>query len=146
MTAGWRARASWVSSALVAGLPLAGVSLLAGAALALAADAPPGLMALMVAGLSLDAYYFGLLRGLRRFGMLAAYRVADSPVNALTPLMVYLPFIVTIAQRYKRDAGIGTVIALMLPFVVSILIAWIILFVIWFVLGIPLGPGYPITL
>jgi aminobenzoyl-glutamate transport protein len=77
--------------------------------------------------------------------VLAAYRVGDSPVNVITPLMVYLPFIVTIAQRYKKDAGIGTVVALMIPFVVALLIAWILLFVVWFWLGIPLGPGYPIT-
>lgn len=77
--------------------------------------------------------------------VLAAYRVGDSPVNVITPLMVYLPFIVTIAQRYKRDAGIGTVIALMLPFVAIILVAWILLFVLWFVLGVPVGPGYPIV-
>src|SRR5688572_5248597 len=77
--------------------------------------------------------------------VLAAYRVGDSPMNVVTPLMVYLPFIVSIAQRYKRDAGIGTVIALMLPFVVVILIAWIALFVGWFLLGVPIGPGYPIS-
>lgn len=77
--------------------------------------------------------------------VLAAYRVGGSPMNVVTPLMVYLPFIVTIAQRYKRDAGIGTVIALMLPFVVVILIAWIALFVGWFLLGVPIGPGYPIS-
>ncbi|NJL03816.1 MAG: AbgT family transporter [Chloroflexaceae bacterium] len=78
--------------------------------------------------------------------LLAAYRVGDSPVNTITPLMVYLPFIVTIAQRYQKDAGLGTVIALMLPYVLIILIAWIILFVAWFALGIPLGPGYPVRL
>jgi len=74
--------------------------------------------------------------------LLAAYRVADSPVNALTPLMVYLPFIVTVAQRYDKKSGIGTVIALMLPYAVVILIAWVVMFLLWFVLGIPLGPGY----
>jgi len=77
--------------------------------------------------------------------VLAAYRVGDSPVNVITPLMVYLPFIVTIAQRYKKDAGIGTVVALMIPYVLALLIAWILLFAVWFWLGIPLGPGYPIT-
>jgi aminobenzoyl-glutamate transport protein len=77
--------------------------------------------------------------------VLAAYRVGDSPVNVITPLMVYLPFIVTIAQRYKRDAGIGTVVALMIPYVLVILVAWVLLFVVWFWLGIPLGPGYPIS-
>jgi aminobenzoyl-glutamate transport protein len=76
--------------------------------------------------------------------VLAAYRVGDSPLNVITPLMVYLPFIVTVAQRYQKDAGLGTVIALMLPYSIVIAIAWIILFIIWFVLGLPLGPGYPI--
>ena len=76
---------------------------------------------------------------------LAAYRVGDSPLNVVTPLMVYLPFMVTIAQRYQKEAGIGTIIALMLPYVVTIAIAWIALFILWFVLGLPLGPGYPIT-
>jgi aminobenzoyl-glutamate transport protein len=76
--------------------------------------------------------------------VLAAYRVGDSPVNTLTPLMVYLPFIVTVAQRYRRDAGIGTVISLMLPFALIMAVVWIVLFVLWFVLAIPLGPGYPV--
>jgi aminobenzoyl-glutamate transport protein len=77
---------------------------------------------------------------------LAAYRVGDSPLNVVTPLMVYLPFMVTIAQRYQKDAGIGTVIALMLPYVLIIAIVWILLFVVWFLLGVPLGPGYPVQL
>ena len=77
--------------------------------------------------------------------MLAAYRVGDSPMNVVTPLMVYLPFIVTIAQRYDENAGIGTVIALMLPYVIAIAAVWILIFIVWFLLGIPLGPGYPVT-
>ena len=77
--------------------------------------------------------------------LLAAYRVADSPMNVLTPLMVYLPFMVTVAQRYKKDAGIGTIIALMVPYTVWILVAWIALFVAWFLLGIPWGPGAPVN-
>jgi aminobenzoyl-glutamate transport protein len=76
--------------------------------------------------------------------VLAAYRIGDSPVNMLTPLMVYLPFIVTVAQRYQKEAGLGTVIALMIPYALAILVAWILLFILWFVLGIPLGPGYPV--
>jgi aminobenzoyl-glutamate transport protein len=77
--------------------------------------------------------------------LLAAYRIGDSPVNTLTPLMVYFPFIVTIAQRYKRDAGIGTVISLMIPYAGIMAVVWTILFAIWFLLGIPLGPGYPVS-
>ena len=76
--------------------------------------------------------------------VLAAYRLGDSPTNVITPLMVYLPFVLTIVQRYQKDAGIGTVVALMIPYTLVIAIFWILLFVIWFVLGIPLGPGYPV--
>lgn len=78
--------------------------------------------------------------------LLAAYRVADSPINVLTPLMVYLPFMVTVAQRYRKDAGIGTIIALMVPYTVWILITWVALFVAWFLLGIPWGPGAPVNI
>jgi aminobenzoyl-glutamate transport protein len=74
--------------------------------------------------------------------VLAAYRVGDSPVNPITPLMVYLPFILTVAQRYQKSAGIGTIISLMLPYTVAILIAWLVLLAAWFLLNIPLGPGY----
>jgi aminobenzoyl-glutamate transport protein len=77
--------------------------------------------------------------------VLAAYRIGDSPVNVITPLMVYLPFIVTVAQRYQKDAGLGTVVALMLPYALIIALSWILFFIIWFVLGIPLGPGYPVS-
>lgn len=78
--------------------------------------------------------------------LLAAYRVGDSPVNVLTPLMVYLPFMVTVAQRYKKDAGIGTIIALMIPYAVWMLLAWTALYVVWFALGIPWGPGSPVDI
>jgi aminobenzoyl-glutamate transport protein len=75
----------------------------------------------------------------------AAYRIGDSPVNIVTPLMVYLPFVVTVAQKYQKDAGIGTIVALMLPYTLVLSVAWILFFMAWFWLGIPLGPGYPVT-
>jgi aminobenzoyl-glutamate transport protein len=77
--------------------------------------------------------------------VLAAYRIGDSPMNVITPLMVYLPFIITVAQRYQKDTGLGTIIALMLPYTVLIAVAWIIVFIIWFALNLPLGPGYPVA-
>jgi aminobenzoyl-glutamate transport protein len=77
---------------------------------------------------------------------LAAYRIGDSPLNTVTPLMVYLPFMVTFARRYQKDAGMGTIIALMIPYVVTLALVWIILFIIWFMLGLPMGPGYPVAL
>jgi aminobenzoyl-glutamate transport protein len=73
--------------------------------------------------------------------VLAAYRVGDSPANVITPLMAYFPLIVVFTRRYKKDAGIGTVVSLMLPYVVILSVAWILFFVVWYLIGIPLGPG-----
>lgn len=76
--------------------------------------------------------------------VLAAYRVGDSPTNVLTPLMPYFALMVVFAKRYQRDAGIGTVIALMIPYTVVLTVAWILFFVLWYLIGIPLGPGWPV--
>jgi aminobenzoyl-glutamate transport protein len=78
--------------------------------------------------------------------VLAAYRIGDSPMNVITPLMVYLPFIVLTAQRYERDSGLGTIISLMIPYTVVILVTWLAFFILWYVIGIPLGPGYPVEI
>ena len=75
--------------------------------------------------------------------LLAAYRLGDSPMNVITPLMVYLPFIVIVAQRYQKRAGLGTIVAMMIPYSAIVLVTWILFFAVWFLLGIPIGPGYP---
>jgi aminobenzoyl-glutamate transport protein len=53
----------------------------------------------------------------------AAYRIGDSPANTLTPLLVYFPVIVTFAQRYQKNAGVGSVVALMIPIAGAVLIS-----------------------
>jgi aminobenzoyl-glutamate transport protein len=73
--------------------------------------------------------------------VLAAYRVGDSPMNAITPLNVYLAVMVGFAQKYEKDAGIGTIVALMLPYTMVLLVIWTLLLVLWNMFGIPLGPG-----
>lgn len=78
--------------------------------------------------------------------VLAAYRLGDSPANVITPLMVYLPFIVLVAQRYRKDAGLGTIISMMVPYTIIVLFTWLAFFIAWFLLGIPMGPGYPASL
>ena len=76
--------------------------------------------------------------------VLAAYRVGDSPLNVVTPLMAYFPLIVVFVKRYQKSAGIGTVVSLMLPYVVVLSVAWTLFFVAWYLIGIPLGPGSPV--
>ncbi len=79
--------------------------------------------------------------GIAPEAVLAAYRVGDSPINIVTPIMVYFPLIVVFATRYDKKAGIGTVIALMLPYFIVLTIVWTLLFLLWYLLGIPWGPG-----
>lgn len=78
--------------------------------------------------------------------VLAAYRVGDGPVNVITPLMVYLPFIILVCQRYRASAGMGTVISMMIPYTVVVLVSWTLLFTGWYLLEIPWGPGSPVQL
>ncbi len=70
-----------------------------------------------------------------------AYRVGDSVTNIIAPMMSYFALIVAFFQRYDKNAGIGTIIATMLPYSFFFLIMWSILLVIWVSLGIPIGPG-----
>jgi aminobenzoyl-glutamate transport protein len=76
--------------------------------------------------------------------VLAAYRVGDSPLNVVTPLMAYFPLIVVFVRRYQKSAGIGTVVSLMLPYVIVLSVAWTLFFIAWYLIGIPLGPGSPV--
>jgi aminobenzoyl-glutamate transport protein len=79
--------------------------------------------------------------GIAPDAVLAAYRVGDSPPNGISPLMPYFALIVVFAQRYQKDAGVGTVVAMMLPYGVAISVVWILLFLGWELLGLPYGPG-----
>lgn len=71
----------------------------------------------------------------------AAYRIGDSTTNIVTPLMPYFPLIVAFGQKYDQNLGMGTLIAMMLPYAIAFLLGWSLLLIIWFVLGLPLGPG-----
>ena len=78
--------------------------------------------------------------------ILAAYRVGDGPMNIVTPLMVYIPFIVLLTQKYKKEAGVGTVVSMMLPYTLIVAVSWLVFFIAWYLIGIPLGPGAPVHL
>jgi aminobenzoyl-glutamate transport protein len=76
----------------------------------------------------------------------AAYRVGDSVTNIVSPMMSYFALIVAFIQRYDRDAGIGTVIATMLPYSVTFFVCWTVMLILWILAGLPLGPGAPLFL
>lgn len=72
------------------------------------------------------------------------FRMGDSASNIITPLNVYFALMLTYLQRYKKDAGVGTLMAMTLPASVAILLGWVSFFVLWYAIGLPLGPGSPV--
>jgi aminobenzoyl-glutamate transport protein len=74
----------------------------------------------------------------------AAYRIGDSSTNIITPMMSYFGLIMAFVARYEPKAGVGTLIAMMLPYSVAFLIFWSLFFFLWtFMLGFPVGPATP---
>lgn len=71
----------------------------------------------------------------------AAYRIADSVTNCISPLEPFLPFIIICCQKYNKKAGLGTVVSSMAPIAGTFLVSWTILLVVWTLLRLPLGPG-----
>lgn len=75
-----------------------------------------------------------------------AYRIGDSSTNIITPLMSYFAMIVVFMQKYDKNAGLGTLTSMMLPYSLAFLLSWAELMIIWYLLGLPLGPGAPLMI
>lgn len=75
----------------------------------------------------------------------AAYRVGDSTTNIITPLLPYFPLIVVFCRRYVKNSGIGTLVALMLPYSITLMVAWTAFLLAFWALGLPLGVGASYT-
>lgn len=73
----------------------------------------------------------------------AAYRVGDSTTNIITPLMVYFPLVVVFCQKYVKSTGIGTLMALMVPYSITFLVVWSLFLLVYWQLGLPLGLDAP---
>ena len=76
----------------------------------------------------------------------AAYRIGDSTTNVISPMMTYYALIIAFMQRYQPAAGLGTLVATMLPYSLTFLAGWTVMLVIWILAGLPLGPGAHIYL
>lgn len=73
-----------------------------------------------------------------------AYRIGDSATNIITPMMTYYSVIILFARRYDRNAGIGTVTAIMLPYSLVFLLGWTVMLIVWLKLGLPIGVDTPL--
>ena len=82
-----------------------------------------------------------MLAGVAPEATQAAFRVGDSTTNIITPLMPYFALVLGFVRRHQSDAGIGTLMAMMLPYSLALLLCWTGLLALWLSIGLPLGPG-----
>jgi aminobenzoyl-glutamate transport protein len=68
------------------------------------------------------------------------YRIGDSVTNVVSPMMSFFALIIAFVQKYQPKAGIGTIVATMMPYSVAFFVIWVLLLVVWLWFGIPLGP------
>ncbi|GJQ30198.1 MAG: hypothetical protein HBSAPP03_20820 [Phycisphaerae bacterium] len=74
----------------------------------------------------------------------AAYRLGDSCTNTITPLNTYVIVILVAVQRYAKSAGIGNLIAMMIPYAVFFFIVWTLFLLLWVWLGLGTGFNAPL--
>src|SRR5699024_8570322 len=74
------------------------------------------------------------------------YRIADSSTNVITPMNPYFIIVLAFMKEYDKKAGLGTLIALMLPYAIIFLILWLLLLLAFVFFGIPFGPGIGVYL
>ena len=74
----------------------------------------------------------------------AAYRIGDSVVNIVTTLNSYLLIILAVFQKYRKGVGLGSLIALMIPYSIVLGIIWTGLLLAWYFTGLDLGPQAPL--
>lgn len=85
-----------------------------------------------------------MLIGIRPEMTQTAYRIGDSTTNIITPLNPYMVIILMYVQKYAPKAGIGTLIAMMLPYTIAFTLVWMVMIVVWQASGVPLGVGDPV--
>lgn len=72
------------------------------------------------------------------------YRIGDSITNPITPMMPYLPLLLSYAQKYDPKMKLGSLLSSLMPYSIVLGIVWPLFMIVWFLLGWPLGPGGPI--
>ncbi len=73
------------------------------------------------------------------------YRIGDSVTNSITPLNPYVVVVLVFMQQHVKKGGLGTLVAVMLPYALAFTVVWSAMLVIWIITGAPLGPDAPLT-
>lgn len=70
------------------------------------------------------------------------YRLGDSPTNAITPVSAYIWMVLEVARtKYDKDLQLGTMISGLIPIALILEVLWIVFMIIWYIAGLPIGPG-----
>ena len=68
-----------------------------------------------------------------------AYRIGDSVTNAITPFLFYMPLVLAYMQQYDKQSNYGSLLRYTWRYSFFIFIGWTLLFIIWYLLKLPLG-------
>lgn len=75
----------------------------------------------------------------------AVFRASDSAVKGITPLFAYFVILIGFLQIYnkkeKETITITDAMSLMIPYTIAFSIAWLLIILAFYIIGIPLGPG-----
>lgn len=74
------------------------------------------------------------------------YRIGDSISNPITPMMPYLPLLLSYAQKYDNNMKLGSLLSSLMPYTIVLSIVWPLFMIIWYLLSWPLGPGGPLDM
>ncbi len=74
------------------------------------------------------------------------YRIGDAITNPITPMFPYFALVLSYAQKYDKKIGIGTFISTLVPYSLAMGVGWVLMMIVWYLVGAPMGPGGPIML
>ena len=81
-----------------------------------------------------------VLLGIEPEAIQMAYRIGDSTTNIISPTNSYMPMVLAIIAQYTNKVRFGTFLAMMFPYAIILLFAWLGLFLLYYSLGLPIGP------
>jgi aminobenzoyl-glutamate transport protein len=82
-----------------------------------------------------------MLLGLSPAMIQATHRIGDSITQAVSPMHIFLYFILAEAKKYEPDLKLGTLVSRLLPFVPAFGLVWTVVLAIFYFTGLPVGPG-----
>ena len=78
------------------------------------------------------------------------FRAAESSTNGITPLLAYFVVYIGYLNIYNKDSdksfSIKDGISYMLPYFIGLILTWLIIILLWYIIGLPLGPNSFTTL